>query len=869
MWTVAIALLLGLLLFRPGAFRLHNRIARSIGNALGRRVTIDNVRLHALPRPGFDLEGLVIYDDPVFSAEPMIRAQDVFAAIRFRSLLRGRLEIATLSATEPSINIVRSSEGRWNLASLLERNAQIPAAPTQKAGSERRPAFPYLEASNARINFKIGAEKKSYALVDADVALWQDSENSWGARMKTQPVRTDLNLSDTGQLRLDATWQRAASLRTTPLRLIAVWRNGQLGQITKLLTGKDRGWRGGVDLTANIHGTPESLAIESQGTIQGFRRYDILDNRTIRLAGHCTGRYNAVNVSLADLLCESPVGGGTLRLSGDIGAMNSPRSYDLTLAAKDMPLASAVELAHEAKQKLANDLTADGVFNGEFHAVRSGSSPAQFSGSGEAREVHLRSNNGKDQIVLGNVPVTLVGDESCCVGHRVRPAVGLKTKTRQGDLEPAETHLRVGPAQIRVNASAPISAGGWASIDGYRFFLRGDLDLKNLFRIENAFGVPALQPAAEGLVKLDMSLSGGWQGLAAPNALGTAQLRNVRAEVRGLNAPIEIAAAMVTLDPDRTLIQQISARTRETHWTGSLHTLRHCSPGCLYEFDLAADRLLTADFAEWFTPQPTKRPWYRILSGGGQTSDGQGSDDQGSSGRGSGERSSESSNLSPLLALQAHGSLRVAQLLMKKAAATQVITDLSADHGRIKLDHLRGQILQGTHQGNWMIDASSLPVKYHGTGVLQNVSLDRLSALMNDAWITGNADGIFDVNASGASFQDMVANSDGNIQFTMRNGAFMRIAMPGAPPPLPVYRFSGNLHVKNGKWQLSAGRLDSRDGLYQVSGTAFPSSGINFSFTRGDEHSWNLTGTIARPLVAPANQEISRTEPDAKAVVKP
>ena len=106
------ALLLILFLFRPGVYRLRNRIATSIGSALGRRVALDNVRLHLLPRPGFDLEGLVIYDDPSFSAEPMIRAQDVSAAIRFRSLLRGRLEIATLSATEPSINLVRSNEGR-------------------------------------------------------------------------------------------------------------------------------------------------------------------------------------------------------------------------------------------------------------------------------------------------------------------------------------------------------------------------------------------------------------------------------------------------------------------------------------------------------------------------------------------------------------------------------------------------------------------------------------------------------------------------------------------------------------------------------------------------------------------------------------
>jgi len=88
--------------------------------------------------------------------------------------------------------------------------------------------------------------------------------------------------------------------------------------------------------------------------------------------------------------------------------MAAPRSYDVALTARDVPVASAVELAHEAKQKLAGDLTADGLFNGEFRAVRSASGPAQFSGSGEAREVRLRSNNGKDSIVLNNVPLILV-----------------------------------------------------------------------------------------------------------------------------------------------------------------------------------------------------------------------------------------------------------------------------------------------------------------------------------------------------------------------------------------------------------------------------------------------------------------------------
>src|ERR1035437_8121006 len=350
------ALLLILFLFRPGVYRLRNRIAITIGSALGRRVGLDSVRLRLLPRPGFDLEGLVIYDNPAFSAEPMIRAQEVSAAIRFRSLLRGRLEIATLSATEPSINLVRNDQGRWNLARLIERNAQIPAAPTGKPASERRPAFPYLEAGHARINFKIGQTKKSYALMDADVALWQDSENSWGARMKAAPVRTDFNLTDTGLLQINATWQRAASLRLTPMQVAVQCQYGQLGQITELLSGKDRGWRGGVNFTARLSGTAEALRIESQTAIEDFHRYDIVGNENVRLATVCSGRYNAVTSTLADLLCESPVSSGTLRLRGTFALVAQLPTYDLTLEAEQVPLTAVVRLLRQAKKQIPGEI---------------------------------------------------------------------------------------------------------------------------------------------------------------------------------------------------------------------------------------------------------------------------------------------------------------------------------------------------------------------------------------------------------------------------------------------------------------------------------------------------------------------------------
>ena len=58
------------------------------------------------------------------------------------SLLRGRLEIARLDLSEPSLNLVHGQNGRWNLEALLERTAHTPLAPTAKAKAEPRPAFP-------------------------------------------------------------------------------------------------------------------------------------------------------------------------------------------------------------------------------------------------------------------------------------------------------------------------------------------------------------------------------------------------------------------------------------------------------------------------------------------------------------------------------------------------------------------------------------------------------------------------------------------------------------------------------------------------------------------------------------------------------
>ena len=169
--TAGVLLLLMLFLVRPGANRLRTRIVSSISLALGRPVEVASVSWRLLPQPGFDLNDFVVEDDPAFGAEPMLRASEVSATLRLTSFLRGRLEISSLGLTEPSLNLVRNSQGHWNLENLLERAEKIPVAPTAKPKTERRPGFPYVEASRGRINFKFGAEKRPYALMDADFSL--------------------------------------------------------------------------------------------------------------------------------------------------------------------------------------------------------------------------------------------------------------------------------------------------------------------------------------------------------------------------------------------------------------------------------------------------------------------------------------------------------------------------------------------------------------------------------------------------------------------------------------------------------------------------------------------------------------------------
>jgi AsmA protein len=295
---IVVAVLLLLVLTPPllNVNRLQRRIAASMSAILGRPVHLDRVSLHLLPVPGFTLANLVVSEDPAFGSEPVIRANTVEVRLRPSSLWRRQVEFSSIRFVEPSLNLVRNAQGEWNLQSLLMHAASVDTAPTAQRTAGPAPRFPYIEATGARVNLKLGEEKEPFSLTEADFALWLPTPAQWRVRLEGKPARTDTNISDPGAVRLEGSLQRAATMTEVPVDLTASWDGAPLGEVSKLLTGDDAGWRGSLTVDATLTGKLGAAMLTTKMHLKELRRSDFVPVQTMDVSTECSGTLDAATV---------------------------------------------------------------------------------------------------------------------------------------------------------------------------------------------------------------------------------------------------------------------------------------------------------------------------------------------------------------------------------------------------------------------------------------------------------------------------------------------------------------------------------------------------------------------------------------------
>ncbi len=610
-WIGGAILVLALLYFiRPGADRLRESITGELSKALGRPVTAGSVSLRFLPQPGFDLENFSVAEDPAFGAEPLLRSRAVSANLSLSTLWRRRLDISSLHLTEPSLNMVLD-HGHWNTESILNRAAKAPATPTSQAPTAEKPPFPYIDATEGRINFKLGAEKKPWVLTEADFSVALTSDDAWYLKIEGRPLRTDQGLSDTGTLRGSVTLKRGSSLAESPIAGEFRWQDGQLGQMSRLFTGSDPGWRGATQLNLTFAGRAADLELAATGSLSGFHRYDIEASGAPTLSPRCSAKYSVLSGELSAGSCTMDLGGSSVRLKGAVTGLLAPTNYSLTIHAEKIPANALLAFAKVSKQNVPRDLAAEGTVDFSLSADRTLPARPVWALTSSAKGLTLHGGSLQPELTLGDVPL-LQGVSVTNPPHANQPPKSHLHGAASGT-SAAPDAFTLGPIKLTSPKGTVLDLSGSMDASRYALHLVGDSTVQRALQWSHAAGFAAPVTSADGNAHIDASYSGAWAGFATPVLTGTAQLHSVTAQIAGLLAPLEIESAYLTLLPGSFHLEKLSAKLAATRWSGSAERALDCGQpeSCAYHFDLHSDRLAATDLQELLQPASPKKPWYR------------------------------------------------------------------------------------------------------------------------------------------------------------------------------------------------------------------------------------------------------------------
>ena len=548
------------------ANRLRGRLATSLSAALGRPVQMDNVTLRLLPRPGFAFENLEVAEDPAFGAEPVMRAASVTVGVRLLPLWRGRIEVATVSLDQASVNLARNREGRWNFESLLQRTSQLPAQlPTAERRTSAGARFPYFEVTNSRVNFKRGAEKLPFSFNDAEFSLWLATPTEWRLRFRAMPVRTDLDAAYTGELRMQGSVRKVAgaALRGLPVELDGSWRHAPLGQWTRMMQERDGGWRGDASLDFTVQGTAESAQATARVRVDGLRRDDFVPPTVAEVDAQCTAELGLLRRTVTTADCVLPASTGVVRFSAAELALGRPfagpgaGSGAVTL--QHVPAAWMLDNLRLVRQGMSAQLQVQGEINGSFAYARGAAAGERLTGAAEWSNGTLLAAAGDKALMLPVVRLqagSIVGSASLEKSPR-RRAKAEPTGHRLAADAGAGLHpdaVTVLPVELAVGGTAPMRVEGGLDRESYSVALAGGVDLGTAAPLLRAMGFArwAVLQSVAGQADVALRVQDGWmrhQGSAPAQVVGTVGLRNVTAKTAWLPGPVHVARADATLAP--------------------------------------------------------------------------------------------------------------------------------------------------------------------------------------------------------------------------------------------------------------------------------------------------------------------------------
>lgn len=744
---------------------VHRRLTARLERAFGRAVEVDDYTIQWLPFIGIEADRVTIAEDPRFGRDYLLRADSVVAAPRWTSLILGRLELGTIRFNQPSLNVIRTADGRWNLESWLPTPAQAAAiqsnAAPHRESSAASARLRRIEVEDGRVDFRSGNEVRPFALTGIVGSLEQGSPGRWQVDLTAVPHRPTVKLQDSGTLRVTGAIA-GTSARLQPAEVTVTWSDASVADALRLALGHDSGVRGtmqlqfsaATSLTAPPFPAPAQWNFTFAAQFANLHSWDLpLRTSDPQISLRASGGWQAgtPQLDVREILLESEH--SRVLASGSLD-WRSELKPEFTVAPSQIAWNDLLDAYRSFTPGVADGLLADGMLS--LHGGINGFSRPEISLEAETDRIAVR-RAAEQLFEADNFALNSANDaSSLSFLLRWKPAQKSGTSnvsTVAGKVVPES------PSELSVFASLAPQAPGQLVMRSntierritmqpppkYIIRVDGKLDHTEAWLdAARAIGKP-LNSGWDAAGGLELHLAWEWlagEGFPRPSGMLTARNFNVRFPL--INQPIELADAKLVLDSLTRRVTVARASAFGARWQGTISWQQATAP--LWQFDLAANQLDADELDRWLGPRA--RPGFiaRLFS------------------------SEPTPRVIPPApdTVRARGRLRVASFSVAPLAAQNLQADLELDGRVLTAQHVQAQLYGGNVTGALEAKLAADPA-YRFTGRADNVNLGAATAGSPELArrFSGAMSGNIEFSGHGIGREQLLASLEGRGRFAI------------------------------------------------------------------------------------------------------
>lgn len=705
---------------------IKRRLTSHLEAAFGRKVEVGRYNFSLWGGPALEAQSVTVAEDPRFGNEYFLRAESLRVELGWQRLLRGHVELGTLSLTRPSLNLVRNADGIWNLAEWLPqpaagRRLSSQVGPVRPASSEIR--FRKIKVESGRINFKQGDTKLPFAFTDVEGTVETENSGTWRIDLKAAPSRAAVLVQRPGTLHLTG-HVGGTSSRLRPARLDLSWSEASITDMLRLVRSYDYGVHGAIGLSISAQTQGDAWMLQGRAELRELHRWDLTlrdDNPSLNIIAKA--KFDPANpvLELTEVALEAPhsyvhaTGMLNWNRPANVHAPNSNFSQ-MRIVSAGVDLGDMLVWIRAFRPGVADSLQLHGLAKLEMDLrgwplrLESGSAAingAELTGASLRVPVRLGSTTLKyDPKGIDFTPATV---SFGVVNRQPEGSLRIEANAKFVPRFSSTLHLTGSLAQTR-DLIASVGMLGWNISNGW--------DLA-------------------GPIRCDLQ----WRGASYPwqaQATGTIELGSeatgATLRVPFLNHTIEQIRGRADLKPGERRLTLSSAQAFGARWTG---VFNRRDADTEWKVNLSAGALTAADMDRWLNPRWQESFFDRMLP----------------------FLNSRSAGSPVLEGLQASGRLTLDQFTLTTFAIRRLQSDLKIDGRRIELSNAKAQFYGGEIGGTFDANLQVNPV-YSATLDFSQIDLHALGAAVPGLanLFAGSASGVISFGARGASRDDLLTS---------------------------------------------------------------------------------------------------------------